>query len=45
MSKEYYSTTIEYNFEPKQLTKLYLEKVKVFIEKQMNKHNLVITTK
>lgn len=42
MSVEYYKRTIEYNFEPQQLTKEYLKKVKLFIEDQMDRYNLSI---
>jgi len=42
MSVEYYQRTIEYNFEPQPLSKVYLNKVKAFIEWQMIKYQLEI---
>lgn len=42
MSKDYYRSTIEYNFEPKQLSETYFQKVTDFLQKQVKKYGLKI---
>jgi len=45
MSKEYYESTIEYNFEAHTYSPLYIKKVISFINKQIDKYKLSITNK
>jgi hypothetical protein len=44
MSEEYYSDTIEYNFTPFDVTIENFAIVKEWLETQMKKYNLVIST-
>jgi len=44
MSEEYYSDTIEYNFTPFDVTIENFEIVKEFLEKQIEKYELVLST-
>lgn len=44
MSKEYYDSTIEYNFEAHEYSPRYIQQVRDFIQWQIDKYNLKLTT-